>query len=686
METDKEKELDKELFSDAEDVVNNEILPEAVEVVEEEIPELKTFAELGVNDTFLRGISEMGFVHPMPIQEMVIPHLLEKEGDVVGLAQTGTGKTAAFGLPVLQRIDVDKRVPQALIIAPTRELCLQIAGDLADFSKYAEGIKILPVYGGSSIESQIRTLEKGVQVIVATPGRLIDLIKRGVVKLESVHTVILDEADEMLNMGFLDDIDEILSHVPEDRKMLMFSATMPKEIAQIAKKYMRDAVEFVAGNRNEGAKNVRHIYYMVKAHDKYLALKRVVDNSPNIYGIVFCRTKKETQEIADKLIADGYNADCLHGDLSQAQRDLAMKKFRDHVTQLLIATDVAARGLDVDDLTHVINFGLPDDVAVYTHRSGRTGRANKTGVSVAIIHSREKHKIKLIEKKIGKEFEYLKVPTPEHIIEKQLYNLADRLERVEVNESEIAKYLPGVRKKLEWLSEEDLLKRLLSLEFNRLLAYYQNMPDIDLNESEKGKKGKEGGSREKKDKDRREAEPGYERLMINIGKSNGFFPGNLMELVNKNVNGAKPVIGRIDLLPGYTLFDVRKSDAHRVLDALKHADFFGDKIHAEIATDRDYAAESKDNKRREKGNGKREKVRGKREEGRSKREEGKSKKSKESKPKKSKKQEEFDDYILDFAASKLNKGKSSKKEKKAKKEKKDKKPKYNGNYDIFMKK
>lgn len=679
METDKEKELDKELFSDAEDVLNNEILPEAVEVVEEETPELKTFAELGVNDTFLRGISEMGFVHPMPIQEMVIPHLLEKEGDVVGLAQTGTGKTAAFGLPVLQRIDVDKRVPQALIIAPTRELCLQIAGDLADFSKYAEGIKILPVYGGSSIESQIRTLEKGVQVIVATPGRLIDLIKRGVVKLESVHTVILDEADEMLNMGFLDDIDEILSHVPEDRKMLMFSATMPKEITQIAKKYMRDAVEFVAGNRNEGAKNVRHIYYMVKAHDKYLALKRVVDNSPNIYGIVFCRTKKETQEIADKLIADGYNADCLHGDLSQAQRDLAMKKFRDHVTQLLIATDVAARGLDVDDLTHVINFGLPDDVAVYTHRSGRTGRANKTGVSVAIIHSREKHKIKLIEKKIGKEFEYLKVPTPEHIIEKQLYNLADRLERVEVNESEIAKYLPGVRKKLEWLSEEDLLKRLLSLEFNRLLAYYQNMPDIDLNESEKGKKGKEGGSREKKDKDRREAEPGYERLMINIGKSNGFFPGNLMELVNKNVNGAKPVIGRIDLLPGYTLFDVRKSDAHRVLDALKHADFFGDKIHAEIATDRDYAAESKDNKRREKGNGKREKVRGKREE-------GKSKKSKESKPKKSKKQEEFDDYILDFAASKLNKGKSSKKEKKAKKEKKDKKPKYNGNYDIFMKK
>ncbi len=637
-----------------------EIMSENIENIPvAEIPDLNnmTFAQLGIEDKFLRAIEELGFEHPMPIQEMVIPHLLNEDGDVVGLAQTGTGKTAAFGLPVLQRIDITRRVPQALIIAPTRELCLQIAGDLADFSKYEEKIKIIPVYGGSSIESQIRTLKDGVQVIVATPGRLIDLIKRGVVKLEDVHTVILDEADEMLNMGFLDDIDEILSHVPEDRKMLMFSATMPKEIADIAQKYMRNQVEFVAGNRNEGAKNVRHIYYMVKAHDKYLALKRVVDNSPNIYGIVFCHTKKETQEIADKLIADGYNADCLHGDLSQAQRDLAMKKFRDHVTQLLIATDVAARGLDVDDLTHVINYGLPDDVAVYTHRSGRTGRANKTGVSVAIIHSREKHKIKLIEKKIGKEFEYRKVPTPEHIIEKQLYNLADRLERVEVNEDEINKYLPGVRKKLEWLSQEDLLKRVLSLEFNRLLAYYHNMPDIDLNETDKGKKGMEKEPREKKNKDRREAEAGYERLMINVGKANGFFPGNLMELVNRNVNGAKPVIGRIDLLPTYTLFDVRKDDANRVLDALKHVDFFGDKIHAEIATDRDYAAEN-DKKRKERKGEKRE-----RNEKREKK--GKEKKGKNESPK--------------------ARDKKVKKEKKTKSSVSDSKPKYYGNYDIFMK-
>ena len=563
--------------------------------------EPKTFEELGVEPDLLRAINELGFEHPMPIQEMVIPHLLSKDGDVVGLAQTGTGKTAAFGLPVLQRINTDSDAPQALIIAPTRELCLQIAGDLADFSKYQDNVRILPVYGGSSIDSQIRSLRKGVQVIVATPGRLIDLIKRGEVSLADVHTVILDEADEMLNMGFLDDINEILSHVPEQRKMLMFSATMPKEIANISKRFMKDPVEFVAGNKNEGSKNVKHIYYMVKAHDKYLALKRIADNNPDIYGIIFCRTRKETQEIADKLIADGYNADCLHGDLSQQQRDLAMKKFRDHVTQLLVATDVAARGLDVDDLTHVINYGLPDDVAVYTHRSGRTGRANKTGVSVAIIHSREKHKLRDIEKIIGKEFEYRKVPTPEHIIEKQLYNLADRLERVQVNEEEIDKYLPGVRKKLEWLSEEDLLKRVLSLEFNRLLQYYRNMPDIDLNASDKGSRSERGEKRargEKGDKDRRTAPEGMERLMVNIGKAQGFFPGNLMELVNKSVNGPKPEIGRIDLLPDYTLFDVRKADAHRILDALKNADFFGQRVRAEVASDRDYKLEAKN--RREK--------------------------------------------------------------------------------------
>ena len=615
---------------------NNE---EIVSVKDLEEKHENPFASLGVEPRLVKAIEELGFDHPMPIQEKVIPHLLSQEGDVVGLAQTGTGKTAAFGLPVLQRIDVEKRVPQALVIAPTRELCLQIAGDLADFSKYIDGLKILPVYGGSSIDSQIKALRNGVQVIVATPGRLIDLIKRGEVKLSDVHTVILDEADEMLNMGFLDDIKEILTHVPNERKMLMFSATMPKEIADISKQFMHDPVEFVVGNRNEGAKNVRHIYYMVKAHDKYLALKRVADNSPDIYGIIFCRTKKETQEIADKLIADGYNADCLHGDLSQAQRDLAMKKFRDHVTQLLVATDVAARGLDVDDLTHVINYGLPEDTAVYTHRSGRTGRANKTGVSVAIIHSREQKKLKEIEKKLGKTFEYKKVPTPEHIIEKQLYNLADRIERVQVEEDTIAKYIPGVRKKLEWLTEEDLLKRVLSLEFNRLLNYYRNMPDIDLNAPEHGDK-KEKNSRdrrrEKRDKDRREGEPGYERLALNVGKAQGFFPGNLMDIINRNTPGNKPEIGRIDLMPDYTLFDVKKGDAQKVISALKNVDFFGTKLKPERATNKDYSSEGKGGKA--------------------------------SKPKKE---------IKSKKDSKKNGGKKSKTSGK---------PDYNGNYEIFYKK
>ncbi len=555
-----------------------------------------TFQELGVNDALLRGIADMGFETPMPIQEKVIPSLLDGDRDLVGLAQTGTGKTAAFGLPVIQRIDTSRRVPQALILAPTRELCLQIAGDLADFSKYVPDLVVLPVYGGSSIESQIRALRQGVQIIVATPGRLIDLINRGVVHLDDVHTVVLDEADEMLNMGFVDSINDILSHVPENRKMLMFSATMPAEVAKIAKRFMHNPEEIVVGTRNEGAKNVRHIYYMVNARDKYLALKRVVDNNPNIYAIIFCRTRRDTQEIADKLIQDGYNAEALHGDLSQQQRDIVMKKFRDRVISLLVATDVAARGLDVDDLTHVINYGLPDDTAVYTHRSGRTGRAGKTGVSIAIIHSREKGKLREIERIIGKKFERKEVPTPGHIIEKQLYNLADRLERVEVNEDEIAKYLPGVMRKLSWLSTEDLLKRVFSLEFNRLLDYYKDAPKIDFIDEKPAKEPKERKERKERsdrEKDRRTAERGMARIYVNLGKGDGFYAGNLIDMLNKNVNGARVDVGRIDLLPSYSLFDVKKADAKRVVSALKGLEFFGKRVFSEIADpDRDYAAAS----------------------------------------------------------------------------------------------
>ncbi len=547
---------------------------------------MSTFEELGVNEPLRKAIAELGFEMPMPVQEKVIPHLLTGDNDVVALAQTGTGKTAAFGLPVIQRIDVENHTPQALILSPTRELCLQIAGDLADFSKYISGLTVLPVYGGSSIESQIRGLKRGVQIIVATPGRLIDLINRGVVNLSDVHTVILDEADEMLNMGFLDSINDILEHVPEERKMLMFSATMPSDIAKIAKRYMKNYEEFVIGTRNEGSQNVRHVYYMVNARDKYLALKRIADYNPNIYAIIFCRTRRDTQEIADKLIADGYNADALHGDLSQQQRDMVMKKFRDRVTRLLVATDVAARGLDVDDLTHVINFGLPDDSAVYTHRSGRTGRAGKTGISVAIIHSREKGKMREIEKRIGKSFERKEVPSAELIIEKQLYSLADKLEKVEVDDEAMSKYLPGVVKKLGWLSGEDIIKRILSLEFNRLLDYYRDAPKIDvIDEKPRKEKGgkRNGDPRDESDKDRRTAGKGMARLYINLGKRDGFFAGNLIELLNKNVDGHRVDVGRIDLLPSYSLFDVKKSDSRKLVEALTGADFAGKRVYCEVA-------------------------------------------------------------------------------------------------------
>jgi ATP-dependent RNA helicase DeaD len=566
-----------------------------------------TFEELGVREDLLRAIAEMGFETPMPVQEKVIPVLLHSDHDVVALAQTGTGKTAAFGLPVIQRVASERRVPQSLVLAPTRELCLQIAGDLADFAKYTSNLEILPVYGGSSIESQIRALRKGVQIIVATPGRLIDLINRGVVDLECVHTVVLDEADEMLNMGFVDSINDILSHVPEERKMLLFSATMPKEVAHIAKRFMHKPEEIVCGTKNEGAANVRHLYYMVSARDKYLALKRIADDNPNIYAIIFCRTRRDTQEIADNLIQDGYNADSLHGDLSQQQRDLVMKKFRDRVLTILVATDVAARGLDVDDLTHVINYGLPDDTAVYTHRSGRTGRAGKTGVSVAIIHSREKGRMREIERIIGKKFERKEVPTPQHIIEKQLYNLADRIEKVKVDDNEIEKYLPGISKRLAWLSEQDLLKRVLSLEFNRLLNYYKDAPNIDIIDEKpargdrRGKErdggrdnGRDGGRAPKNaDKDRRTAEQGYTRVYVNAGKNAGFYAGNLIDTINKNSQGKRVDVGRIDLLSGYALFDVKKEDANRAIAALKGSEFMGKRLYSEIADPKkDYAKAS----------------------------------------------------------------------------------------------
>lgn len=562
---------------------------------------MTTFTDLGVREDLLKAITELGYEQPMPVQEKVIPHLLNADTDVVALAQTGTGKTAAFGLPTLQRIDTSSSATQALILDPTRELCLQTSNDLTDYSKYIDNLRILPVYGGSSIEAQIKTLRHGVQVIVATPGRLLDLIKRGAVKLNNVHTVVLDEADEMLNMGFVDDINEILSHVPEQRKMLLFSATMPPEIAKIAKNYMHEPQEFVVGTKNEGSSNVHHIYYMVNARDKYLALKRIVDYLPNIYGIIFCRTRATTQEVAAQLIQDGYNADALHGDLSQAQRDAVMKKFREHSLQLLVATDVAARGLDVDNLTHIISYSLPDDNDVYNHRSGRTGRAGKKGVSIALIHSRERSKLRQIEKHIGKTFERREVPKPKEIIEKRLFNLADKLEKVEVREEEIETYLGGVIKKLSWLTSEELLKRVLSVEFNRLIDYYKNAPALDYvpeKKEKKSKKDKQGkrydDSRTKQEKDSRVAEEGFERIYVNAGKADGFFVTDLIGLINANTNGKRIDIGRIDLLSGYSLFDVKAGQGQTVVNALKNADFYGKRIYSEFAKpDKDYAQEGK---------------------------------------------------------------------------------------------
>lgn len=548
---------------------------------------MKTFEELGVSPEIRKAIEEMGYENPMPVQEEVIPYLLGEGNDVVALAQTGTGKTAAFGLPLIQKINVKNRVPQALILCPTRELCLQIAGDLNDYSKYIDGLKVLPVYGGSSIESQIRMLKSGVHIIVATPGRLIDLMERKVAKLDTIGNVVMDEADEMLNMGFTDSINSILEKVPEDRNTLMFSATMSPEISRISKQYLRNAKEITIGTKNEGSKNVNHIAYVVHAKDKYAALKRIADYYPQIYGIIFCRTRKETQEIADKLIQDGYNADSLHGELSQAQRDLVMQKFRQRHLQLLVATDVAARGLDVNDLTHVINYGLPDDTESYTHRSGRTGRAGKTGISIAIINLRERGKMREIERIINKKFIVGEMPTGKQICEQQLIKLIDDIEKVKVNEEEIESFLPGIYRKLEWLSKEDLIKRVVSMEFNRFLEYYSNAPEIETptvtdrrGEREPRERKEHGSSREKTE---RKAEKGYTRLFLNLGKTDGFYANQIIELINRNMKKQRTTIGRIDLMQNFSFFEVAEKQANDVISALNKVNLNGRKVVVEVA-------------------------------------------------------------------------------------------------------
>ena len=538
---------------------------------------MKTFEELGVSPEIRKAIEEMGYENPMPVQEEVIPYLLGENNDVVALAQTGTGKTAAFGLPLLQQIDVKNRVPQSLILCPTRELCLQIAGDLNDYSKYIDGLKVLPVYGGSSIDSQIRSLKRGVHIIVATPGRLLDLMERKTVSLSTVHNIVMDEADEMLNMGFTDRINAILADVPKERNTLLFSATMSPEIARISKNYLQNAKEITIGRKNESTSNVKHVAYTVQAKDKYAALKRIVDYYPQIYGIIFCRTRKETQEIADKLMQEGYNADSLHGELSQAQRDAVMQKFRIRNLQLLVATDVAARGLDVDDLTHVINYGLPDDTESYTHRSGRTGRAGKTGTSIAIINLREKGKLREIERIIGKKFIAGEMPTGKQICEKQLIKVIDELEKVKVNEEEITDFMPEIYRKLEWLSKEDLIKRMVSHEFNRFLDYYRDREEIETPTD-----SRERNTRDSRERGSRKAAPGFTRLFINLGKMDSFFPSELISLLNSNTRG-RIELGRIDLMKNFSFFEVEEKEAQNVVKALNRANWNGRKVSVEVA-------------------------------------------------------------------------------------------------------
>ena len=528
---------------------------------------MKTFEELGVSVEIRRAIEEMGFVQPMPVQEEVIPRLLTSQRDMIALAQTGTGKTASFGIPLLMRLDLSNRDTQALVLSPTRELCLQIADDLRDFSKYMDGVHVEAVYGGAAIEQQIRALKKGVQVIVATPGRLIDLKNRGYAKLENVRNIVLDEADEMLNMGFSDAINEIFESLPEEHSTLMFSATMGREVERIARDYLKDHEEVVVGSRNEGAESVNHIYYMVQAKDKYLALKRIVDYYPKIFAIIFCRTKLETQEIADKLIRDGYNAESLHGDLSQQQRDLTMQKFRQHLTQLLVATDVAARGLDVDDLTHVINFGLPDDIESYTHRSGRTGRAGKKGTSISIVHTKEKHKIRNIEKVIGKSFVETPIPSAEEICKKQLYKVMDQIVKTDVDDDEIAPFMQDISRYFEFIDKEEIIKKIVSLEFGKFLAYYADAPEIEVSVAGKSGKSGDGGYQTDKQKRMNKAQKGYKRLFINLGKKDGFFPGVLMQTLNRYVGGRQEV-GHIDLLDTISYFEVPEKDARKVMTQL----------------------------------------------------------------------------------------------------------------------
>jgi len=533
---------------------------------------MTTFEEHGLRKELLKAVTELGFVNPTPIQEKTIPAMLESKEDLIALAQTGTGKTAGFGLPIIQQIDPNQKQVQAIILSPTRELCIQIAKDIDTYSKYMKGISVLAVYGGAPVETQLKALRKGVNIVVGTPGRTLDLIKRRALKIDSIQWLVLDEADEMLNMGFRDELDGILETTPETKQTLLFSATMPKEVRNIANNYMNKPREISVGKKNMGADNVTHQYYVVKAPDRYLALKRLADINPNIYGIVFCRTRHETKDVAAKLMNDGYNADAIHGDLSQAQRDSVMQRFRKKQLQLLVATDVAARGLDIADLTHILNYNLPDDPEVYIHRSGRTGRAGKHGISISITHGREGRRVNELEKLVGKKFEHAMLPSGKEICEKRLYNLMDKIEKVEVDEDQIEPFMPAINKKLSWLDRDDLLKRFVTVEFQRFLKYYKNAKDLNITADK-------GGDF----KGQRRSANGFTRFFINLGSKQRLRVPQLIGLINDETNTQDIEIGKIEILRNFSFFEVDSQFEKLIMDSFKNSRHAGVKLAVQIA-------------------------------------------------------------------------------------------------------
>lgn len=535
------------------------------------------FSELGLKDSILSAITKMGYESPTPIQEKSIPYLLENDGDLIGLASTGTGKTASFGLPLLNQVDTQSKNTQGLVICPTRELCIQISNDLKAYSENIKGLSIVPVYGGTDIGRQIKQIERGAQIVVATPGRLIDLINRKKIKLWEVEAVVLDEADEMLNMGFKEDIDAILDQTPDFKNVWLFSATMPKEVARIAKNYMEDPFEITVGGKNETNKNIEHHYYTVKERDRFQALKSVIDFNPNIYGVIFCRTRRDTAAVADKLMAGGYNAEPIHGDLSQAQRDRVMDKFRSKTLQLLVATDVAARGIDVNDITHVIHYQLPEDVENYTHRSGRTARAGKKGTSIALINTKEGRKIKSIERIIKTSFELKKVPTSDQICEKQLLSLIKGIKNDEADTSRIDTFLPVLMEELGEYSKEEIIKRFVATEFNKFLDYYENARDLNATARDNGRD--DFGSK-KRGRDSRN-DPNQQRFFVGLGRKDGFNHGALLRLLCDNTGISKANIGKIDILEKFSFFDADKNETERILESMKGVDFEGNRMSIE---------------------------------------------------------------------------------------------------------